>query len=84
MKPIIDKLKDKYEIIITARDLAQTIPLLKAKNIPYIEIGSHYNNKFFKVLEVFSRSLKLYKYIKKLNQISVFLTVHIIVLLLLN
>jgi len=64
-EPIINKLKDKYEFIITTRDLAQTIPLLKAKGISYIEIGGHHKNKILKIAEVFSRSFKLYKFIRK-------------------
>jgi len=64
-EPIISKLKDKYEIIVTARDLAQTIPLLKAKGISYVEIGGHHKNKILKIAEVFSRSFKLYKFIRK-------------------
>jgi len=64
-EPIISRLKDKYEIIVTCRDLAQTIPLLKAKGIPYVVVGDHRANKFLKVLHMISRSYELYKFIKK-------------------
>ena len=66
-EPIINKLKDKYEIIITCRNLAQTIPLLKEKHIPYTIIGGHHKNRLLKGLELITRSFLLYNFTKNVK-----------------
>lgn len=41
-EPLIKELKKKYNIIITARNYQQTIPLLRQKKIEFIELGRHH------------------------------------------
>ncbi len=66
-EPIINKLKTKYEIVVTCRDLAQTIPLLKEKGLKYNSIEGHSKNWVMKTLPLFTRSYKLYKFVKKVK-----------------
>ncbi len=65
--PIIKELESRgHKIILTARDFAQTVELLKKTNLPYISIGSHYGkNKLKKILGLLIRSYQLSKFIKK-------------------
>jgi len=46
--PIIHYLKQEHEIIVTARDFSETIPLLKFYEIDYILTGSHKGKSRFK------------------------------------
>jgi len=47
-EPIIKHLKEKgHEILVTARDYQQTIPLLIDKKIPFISLGKHHGKKRF-------------------------------------
>lgn len=65
-RPIIKILKDKgYNIIVTARDFAQTLPLLEKYNIPYIRVDGHGGrNKVKKVLVTLKRAYGIYKVLK--------------------
>ncbi len=65
--PIIDYLKQEHEIIVTARDFSETIPLLKFYGIDYILTGSHKGkNRFKKVIGLVVRIKNL------LNQVPEF------------
>jgi predicted glycosyltransferase len=66
-EPIINKLKNKYDILITTRNLAQTIPLLKEKGFKYTVIEGHSDNWLMKSLPLFIRSYKLYKFVKTIK-----------------
>lgn len=59
--PIIEKLVEKkYQVIITARDYAQTCSLADSFSLDYMKVGKHYgSNKYLKVLGGFIRALKL-------------------------
>ena len=46
--PIIGHLKQEHEIIVTARDFSETLPLLKFYGIDYILTGSHKGKSRFK------------------------------------
>ncbi len=85
-KPFIKKWNDEgNEIIITTRDLANTIDLIKQNNWNYYEIGGHAGkNKVKKLLYFPRRVLLLRKFLKTLNLILVFLKVPFIPLLLVN
>ncbi|QQG38501.1 MAG: DUF354 domain-containing protein [Candidatus Woesearchaeota archaeon] len=66
-EPIINELKKKYEIIVTGRDYQQTIDLLKKKNIPFVQIGSHHGKSilskaFYTLSEVLVRVKFILKY----------------------
>lgn len=41
LMPIINHLKKKHKIIISARDFSETLPLLKKHNIEPITLGSY-------------------------------------------
>ncbi len=66
---MIPKMKEAgYDIVITARDYAQTIELLELFSIPYTLIGKHQGkNKIKKILGLLSRSFALYKFAKGKN-----------------
>ncbi len=68
-KPFINKWEvDGYEIIITARNLANTIDLIKQNEWNYREIGGHAGkNKIKKVLYFPRRVFLLKKYLKKIK-----------------
>jgi len=64
-KPIIDELKKDNEIIITTREHAQTVDLLKMYGIEYTIVGEHAGrSKFKKAFELFARMNNLYKFVK--------------------
>lgn len=65
--PIIRELESRgNKVIITARDFAQTVELLKKTNLSFSVIGSHYGkNKFLKVFGLFIRAFQLFRFIKK-------------------
>jgi len=67
--PIIKKMKNGgYDVIVTARDYAQTKGLLDMFNIKYHLIGDHKGkNKISKILGVIQRSWQLYKFARKQN-----------------
>jgi len=71
-KKFIDEWQaNRYEVIVTARPLSNTIELLEKNNISYHCIGSHYGkNKFSKVYGFLKRSNELYSFLKK-KQIAV-------------
>ncbi len=66
-KPFINKWLDQgHEVIITARDLANTIDLIKFNNWNFLEIGGHAGrNKIMKLLYFPRRVYLLYKFLKK-------------------
>lgn len=65
-KPIINILKSEgYNIIVTARNFAQTLPLLEKYNIPYIRVDGHGGkSKVKKVFTTLKRAYGLYKVLK--------------------
>ncbi len=65
--PFIKSLEVKgYTIFITARDYAQTIELLTNEGAEFKKIGKHGGgNKFFKIIELISRSIRLMFYARK-------------------
>ncbi len=68
-KPIIDIFKKKnIPIIVTARNYAQTIELLKLHKINHLEIGSYGGKiKFNKIFNLFYRSFQLNGFLRDLN-----------------
>lgn len=70
--PIIRILGEKgYNIVVTARNFAQTLPLLEKYNIPYIRVDGHGGRKKLrKVLLTIYRAYKLYKVIKKVGSVD--------------
>lgn len=65
---IIKELKQEHKIVITCRPLANTIELLEIEGFDYNVIGRHYGIvKSMKILGIFDRSYKLYKFIRKQN-----------------
>jgi uncharacterized protein len=66
--PIISHLEKNHEIIITARNFSETIPLLKAKNIDPIVLGE-YNGKsrIRKALGFLVRLFALYSQIRQFD-----------------
>lgn len=66
-KPFIKKWRSEgNEIIITTRDLSNTIALIKQNGWEYIEIGGHAGrNKIKKILYFPRRIIKLFKFLKK-------------------
>ncbi|CUT00795.1 DUF354 domain-containing protein [Candidatus Chrysopegis kryptomonas] len=65
-RPIIEILKSEgYNIIVTSRNFAQTLPLLEKYNIPYIRVDGHGGkNKIKKVFTTIKRAYGLYKVLK--------------------
>ena len=61
LTPFIKNLERKgHTVLITARDYAQTIDLLKNSGLPFIKIGRHGGaNKFRKVLNLLNRVFRL-------------------------
>ena len=66
-KPFIKKWeREEYEIIITARELANTIELINQNGWKYAEIGGHAGKSKFKKLLYFpKRVYLLYRFLKK-------------------
>ncbi|GAH53527.1 unnamed protein product [marine sediment metagenome] len=63
MEPVVQGLKEKgIETIITARDYAQTIPLLKMRKIDFIKIDGDYSLP--RIIYTFQRAYRLYNYLK--------------------
>jgi uncharacterized protein len=66
--PLIRYLEKKHELIITARDFSETIPLLKKQNIKPIILGEYKGkNRLKKALGLISRLYKLYKQIPEFD-----------------
>lgn len=65
--PVIKELKKKkYEVVVTTRDYAQTIDLLKLFEIEYTVVGDHKGkNKYKKTWGLIERSWQLYWFIRK-------------------
>jgi uncharacterized protein len=60
--PIIKHLEQKHEIIITARNFSETIPLLKSKGLNALEIGNYKGkNRIRKIIGLMSRVFQLNK-----------------------
>lgn len=68
-KPFIAKWKTEgNEIIITTRNLSNTIDLIKQNNLDYIEIGKHAGKNILKKLLYFPRRvILLQKFLKKIK-----------------
>jgi len=47
-KDMITELRERHEVIVTCRDLANTISLLRLHNIPYETVGKHYGKSLVK------------------------------------
>ncbi len=63
---IKDLKKEGHEIIITCRDLANTIQLIELEGWDYYEIGGHAGASFVKKVTYFpKRVLQLYKFLRK-------------------
>ncbi|MGB9695771.1 MAG: DUF354 domain-containing protein [Ignavibacteria bacterium] len=64
--PIIKVLKEEgFNVLVTTRDFAQTLPLLEKNNIEYIRIdGYSGKNKLSKLYQTLTRAIKLAKAIK--------------------
>jgi uncharacterized protein len=66
--PIINHVKQNHNVIVTARDFSETIPLLESYGIDYILIGNHKGkSKFNKVLGLVARIGKLLKEIPEFD-----------------
>ncbi len=65
--PFIKKFKeDGFEVVITARNLAQTIPMLEKSGFPFTEIGGHGGtSKLAKGIELGTRMHKLFLFALK-------------------
>lgn len=67
-EPIIKELKKKHKIIVTARDYQQTVPLLKQKKIPFIQLGKHHGkNMISKMFGYIHEVLIRIKFILKIK-----------------
>jgi len=64
-RPVIEELHRRgVETLVTARDFAQTVALLKMWNISHVKIGRHGgSNKIGKVLNLFIRTSQLVAYL---------------------
>jgi uncharacterized protein len=64
MMPIIKHLKSKHELIVSARDFSETVPLLRKNEIPFILLGEHEGkSRIKKVLGFFMREYMLIRHI---------------------
>ncbi len=61
-RPIIDSLKERFEVFITARDYSETIMLLDALNLKYEPIGKHGGKSIFG--KVLSSAKRIYAFSK--------------------
>lgn len=68
-EPVIKKLKeDGHEVFVTAREFAQTVPLIQAKGIEAQIYGRHMGKSLFKKgIGLLKRSLWLFSYGKKIK-----------------
>ena len=66
-RPLLKELEKRgIEVVITARDFAQTIDMLKFWNIQHDAIGTHGGrNKFRKILNIVCRAFQLARYMRK-------------------
>ena len=65
---LIKELQKKHNVVITTRNLANTIDLLKLKNIEYVEIGGHAGAGLFHKLWSFpKRVISLYKFLNDIK-----------------
>ncbi len=66
--PIIRHLEKSHEIIITARDFSETLPLLKRHGVNPFVLGEYKGkNRLLKAYGLFSRMITLYKQIPKFD-----------------
>lgn len=66
-RPIIEELhRREIEVLVTARDFAQTVALLEMWDIPHVKMGRHGgSSKVGKVLNLFERSSQLIAQVRK-------------------
>ncbi len=65
-EPIIKELQNKHEVLITARDYQQTLPLLNEKGIHYELLGKHHGKSLVAKLKgIWSEVAVRIKFIKK-------------------
>lgn len=63
MNPIIKELdRRKIDYIVTARDYAQTIPLLKLKNLDFVKVGNDFRGS--RIIYTLKRAISLYRLLK--------------------
>lgn len=68
-KPFIAKWKlDGHEIFITARDLSNTLPLIRQNNWDYVEVGGHAGKNRLKKIMYFPKRVWLLRKILKRNK----------------
>jgi predicted glycosyltransferase len=69
LRPVIDALRDDgHEVVVTARDFAQTLALLDRYEMPYTAIGRHRGEKkLAKAVGLVSRSFALWRFSRKQN-----------------
>ncbi|MEO0202431.1 MAG: DUF354 domain-containing protein [candidate division WOR-3 bacterium] len=64
-KPIIERLRDSYNILITIRDFGQTIELARSFNLDFEIVGKHDGkSKFKKLIGLLKRAYELKDYVK--------------------
>ncbi len=64
-KPIIERLRDSYNIFITIRDFGQTIELARSFNLDFEIVGKHDGkSKFKKLIGLLKRAYELKDYVK--------------------
>ena len=70
-RPVMQELINRnMKYLVTSREFAQTEELLKLWNIPHKLIGKHAGkNKINKVINLYSRSSQLLKYLREVNNI---------------
>jgi predicted glycosyltransferase len=65
---LISELGRQYNIIITCRDLSNTIELIEINKYPYHVVGKHYGkNSFAKICGYIHRVFQLYFFLKRKN-----------------
>ena len=63
--PIIENIQREHEVLLTCRDLANTMDMMKQKGFEYHAIGSHYGSSRVKKIFGFPvRVLQLYSFLK--------------------
>ena len=66
---MISELTVNHEVIVTCRDLANTISLLELHKIPYQTVGVHYGKSFHK--KVIGYPVRIFQLIKHLKNIDI-------------
>lgn len=65
---LIKVYSNRYDFLVTARELYNTIPLLEQKKINFTKVGSHYGSlNFLKIIGLFSRVFQLFMLLRNEN-----------------